>query len=116
MHDTHQVTVSHARIDTGGYLLDPAEWSTELARVIAEAAGIVELTPGHWKVIRALRKEYLAGDPSMYPEIRHFCRRYGLDDGCVFELFGDPLIAWQIAGLPKAGIDMAAYMPGSRLV
>jgi TusE/DsrC/DsvC family sulfur relay protein len=116
MNDIHHTMVSRVRIDTDGYLLDAAEWSVELATELAEAAGIETLSPNHWKIIRALREQYIPGDPEMFPEIRHFCARVGLDKGCVTRLFGDPLIAWQIAGLPKSGIDMSAYMPSSHLV
>jgi tRNA 2-thiouridine synthesizing protein E len=108
--------VSRVRIDTSGYLLDAAEWSVELATELAEAAGIESLSPTHWKIIWALREQYIAGDPEIFPEIRHFCPRLGLDEGCVTRLFGDPVIAWQIAGLPKSAIDMSAYMPSSHLV
>jgi tRNA 2-thiouridine synthesizing protein E len=112
MIENHHTMVSKVRIDTDGYLLDASEWSTELATELAEASGIEKLSATHWKIIRALREHYVDGDP----EIRHFCAGLDLEDGCVTRLFGDPVIAWQIAGLPKSGIDMSAYMPTSHLV
>jgi TusE/DsrC/DsvC family sulfur relay protein len=116
MNDMHQTMVSRVRMDTDGYLVDADEWSEALAIDVANAAGIDELSSTHWKVIRALRAQYIKGHPDMFPEIRHFCAGLGLDSGCVDALFGDPVIAWQIAGLPRSGIDMSAYMPDSHLL
>lgn len=41
-----------------GYLAEPSDWSEDLARVIAEAEGIPELSQEHWDIIHYLRDEY----------------------------------------------------------
>ncbi|MEZ5536288.1 MAG: TusE/DsrC/DsvC family sulfur relay protein [Thiolinea sp.] len=41
-----------------GYLVNTADWNEDVARVIAEAEGIGELTEKHWDVINYLRSEY----------------------------------------------------------
>jgi hypothetical protein len=38
-----------------------------------------------------------------------------MDHDCIVRLFGGPVIAWQIAGLPKPGIEWTAHMPESTL-
>lgn len=52
----------------------------------------------------------------MFPEVRHFCAGIDLEDLCVNTLFGDAIIARQIAGLPRSGMGMSAYMPNSHRV
>ena len=116
MNDIHQTMISKVRIDTDGYLLDADEWSEALAIEVAYEAGFEMLSPDHWKIIHALRAHYIKGHPDMFPEVRHLCAEIGLEDLCVNALFGDAVIAWQIAGLPKSGIDMSTYMPNSHLV
>ncbi|CCQ74196.1 TusE/DsrC/DsvC family sulfur relay protein [Magnetospira sp. QH-2] len=41
-----------------GYLVDTADWSEDMAREIAEAESLGELTERHWDLIRFLREEY----------------------------------------------------------
>ncbi len=47
-------------VDTNdnGYLLDHAQWSQEIAGIIAKAEE-VELTDKHWDIIKYLRHEYI---------------------------------------------------------
>ena len=106
--------VDNAQTDVDGFLLDGSEWSESVAFELAAAAGIERLSGQHWAVIKALREGYNPEEPNLLPLLPEICKTLSLPQGCVTGLFGDPLIAWQIAGLPKAGIDMAAYMPGSQ--
>jgi tRNA 2-thiouridine synthesizing protein E len=45
------------RTTASGYLVDPEDWSRELAVLIADQDGIT-LGPGHWDVIDYLREEF----------------------------------------------------------
>ncbi|MGB0722789.1 MAG: TusE/DsrC/DsvC family sulfur relay protein [Gammaproteobacteria bacterium] len=103
----------NVQLDADGFLVDPTEWSQNVAFELASSAGIRSLSPNHWAVIESLRERYQAGDPDLLPRVDTLCARLGLGTHCVSDLFGDPKVAWQIAGLPKAGIDMSAYMPTS---
>ncbi len=50
------------KVNEEGFMLDPNEWTKEIAEEIAREEGIPELTEAHWKVI-------------------DFCREYGLESG-----------------------------------
>ncbi|MGD2117991.1 MAG: TusE/DsrC/DsvC family sulfur relay protein [Chromatiales bacterium] len=108
--------VGDTRMDAHGYLLDAGEWSEELAFEISASAGVKQLTPDHWAVIRELRHQYIAGKPDLFPQMQHLCGELDMADDCLANLFGDPVVAWRIAGLPRPAIDMAAYVPNSELV
>ncbi len=41
-----------------GYLVDTADWTEDIAREIAAAEGIGELTERHWDLLKFLREEY----------------------------------------------------------
>lgn len=110
MTDTQPTT---PRFDVDGYLLDANEWSRELALELATDAGLKELTDEHWRIVMLLRERYVEGDPDMFPQVRHLCAELGMSDDCISRHFGDPIVAWRVAGLPKAGIDMSAYIPDS---
>ena len=47
------------RLDEEGFLLEPDDWSEEVALVLARKTGLEELTDKHWLVIRFLRGFYL---------------------------------------------------------
>jgi dissimilatory sulfite reductase related protein len=56
-------------VNDEGFLTDPSQWTEEMAPQIARAAGIDELTPRHWQVIRFMRARYQASTwpPSSAP-------------------------------------------------
>lgn len=97
-----------AFFDEGGFLLDPALWTEELAEGLARQEGIRQLTDDHWRVIRHVRVRFqaLGGMPSM----RRVCRATGLSREAVYRLFGNCLRVWRIAGLPDPGEEAKAYM------
>jgi len=41
-----------------GYLVDPTEWTEEMAQFLADQEGLGELTERHWDIINYLRDEY----------------------------------------------------------
>lgn len=41
-----------------GYLVNLNDWNEDLAKVIADAEGVGELTEQHWDIINYLRDEY----------------------------------------------------------
>jgi len=53
--------------DNEGFLLDPEDWSPELARALADEAGI-EMSDAHWRVIDFIRESYQASQ--VVPEAR----------------------------------------------
>ncbi|MBI5435502.1 MAG: TusE/DsrC/DsvC family sulfur relay protein [Nitrosomonadales bacterium] len=92
-------------IDDEGYLIDPQNWSEELAREFARQENI-NLTEDHWDVIRFMREYY--ADKQVAPDaryvIRHLAERLGsASRNRLFELFpyGYVKQACRIAGMKR---------------
>ena len=93
--------------DKDGYLLHFADWTTDIAEIIARNEGI-DLSPAHWQVIDALREFYTRFEqsPAMRPLVKYIAQTLGADKGnsiYLLQLFpGSPAkIASKIAGLPR---------------
>ena len=95
-------------LDDEGFLVDGGTWSRDLARQIAAEHGIASLTQAHWAAICYLRRHHLR--EGALPWESHICRELGLEKGCLHHLFGGPLTAWQVAGLPNPGEEARAYL------
>ena len=92
-------------LDAEGYLIEPLQWTEEVARVLAERQKI-ELTDEHWDVIRFMRRYYEENQvaPDARFVIRHIVERLGPDArNRLFELFpyGYPGQACRIAGMKR---------------
>jgi TusE/DsrC/DsvC family sulfur relay protein len=88
-------------VDEAGHLLDPADWSRELAVRIAATVGVPELTETHWQVIDFCRAEFEATGKS--PNIRRITQGTGLNTKDIYGLFPQApgRAAARCAGLPK---------------
>ena len=93
--------------DEEGYLVNLAEWSEDIAGVLAEQEKI-DLTPNHWEVVNFLRDYY--NEFQIAPAVRVLTKaigkKLGADKGnsqYLYELFpyGPAKQACKIAGLPK---------------
>lgn len=92
-------------MDADGYLVNPMDWTEEIAVVLAEREGIV-LGEDHWEAIRFMRRFYeenqVAADARFV--IRHLMERLGPGArNRLFELFpyGYPGQACRIAGMKR---------------
>lgn len=88
-------------IDKDGHLTNPDDWSEDIAREIAVAESIGELTDQHWTVIHFMRGVHRKeGAP---PSIRRITQESGVDTKALYRLFpnGPGKKAAKIAGLPK---------------
>ena len=87
--------------DAEGFLTDPQQWNEEIAAEIAREAGIDELTPRHWQVVRYMRDTYLATGEA--PSIRTLGKASGVPIKELYELFpkGPAKLAAKIGGIPK---------------
>jgi tRNA 2-thiouridine synthesizing protein E len=87
--------------DAEGFLTDPGQWNEEVAAEIAREAGIAELTPRHWQVVRFMRETYLTTGEA--PSIRTLGKASGVSVKELYELFpkGPAKVAARIAGIPK---------------
>ena len=88
-------------VNDEGFLVDPAEWTEDMAPHMAKTAGIHELTPLHWQVIRFMRAEYEARGTG--PGIRILGRNSGVSVKELYQLFPtEPAeTAARIAGIPR---------------
>ena len=91
-----------------GFLLDARDWHPELARQIAGSLGIGKLGQAHWQVIAYLREHHLKF--GSLPWGTHLCKTLEWPADCVHTLFGGPVEAWKVAGLPDPGEEARTYM------
>jgi len=87
--------------DPEGFLVDPAQWSRELAVELGHEAGIPELTPAHWQVVEFMRNRYL--ETGTAPSIRALGKESGVPIKELYRLFpkGPAKLAAKIGGIPK---------------
>ena len=93
--------------DKQGYLLNPSDWSKELAIVIAKDEAI-ELSEAHWEVVYFVRDFYeeFNTSPAIRMLVKAMAKKLGEDKGnsiYLYTLFpkGPAKQATKIAGLPK---------------
>lgn len=87
-------------VNDEGFLLDPKQWTRDVAGEVAKEEGI-ELGEGHWKVIDFIRKDaQMNGEP---PNVRRLSKVGGIPTKDLYALFpgGPAKKAAKIAGYPK---------------
>ena len=103
------ITLEDRTIDTDrlGYLLDPGDWSRQVARAMA-GQDEIELIDQHWEIIEFLRDYYFeyAMAPPMRLLVKAVASRLGAERGnsrYLYRLFpeGPAKQACRYAGLPK---------------
>ncbi|MGR0277750.1 TusE/DsrC/DsvC family sulfur relay protein [Marinomonas dokdonensis] len=101
------MTLDKTILDEEGYLLDLADWSTELAEQLATEEGVA-LSDAHWEIIHLLRNFYeeYGLSPAMRPLVKAVSKSLGSEKGrsiYLMTLFpgSPPKLAAKIAGLPK---------------
>ena len=94
-------------LDGDGYLMELNDWSTDVARSLAQAQDI-ELTEEHWEIIALLREFYAQFQlsPANRPLIKYVQGKLGPEKGNSLHLNrlfnGTPAkLAAKLAGLPK---------------
>ncbi len=92
-----------------GFLDNLDDWSEDLARAMAEAEGVGELTERHWDVITYLREEYFdnhQNQPNTRTIIKAMSEKWGekVKQKDLYDLFPlDPSKqGGRIAGLPES--------------
>ena len=84
-----------------GFLVDPSQWTEELAVEIAHENGIAELTDRHWQVVKFMRNTYL--ETGTAPTIRTLGKTSGVPIKELYQLFpkGPAKLAAKVGGIPK---------------
>ena len=94
-------------LDEEGYLVDPADWTEDVAQALARKEGIA-LTAAHWAVLRFMRGYY--GGNQIAPDARHVMKHLAeyrgpgqADRNDLFRLFpyGYVKQACKIAGMRR---------------
>ena len=98
---TDTIAGATVELNDEGFLVDPSQWTEEMAPQIARSAGIGELTPRHWQVIRFMRAQYQAKGTG--PTVRVLGKTSGVTVKELYQLFpkGPAKVAAKIAGIPK---------------
>ena len=88
-------------VDGEGFLQKPEQWTEDIAREIAAASGIPELTERHWQVVNYMRNTYR--DTGSAPTIRTLGKTSGVPIKELYGLFpkGPAKLAAKVAGIPK---------------
>jgi len=88
-------------VDNEGFLVNPEEWTEDMAPELAREEGIAELTEAHWKVIRFIRDDYKA--TGQIPTVRRMKNAGGIPTADLYQLFpqGPAKKSAKIAGFGK---------------
>ena len=88
-------------VDGEGFLTRPEQWNDDVARAIAAANGVPELTDRHWQAVRFMRERYLTTGTA--PSIRSLGKESGVPVKELYQLFpkGPAKLAAKIGGIPK---------------
>jgi TusE/DsrC/DsvC family sulfur relay protein len=84
-----------------GFLMDPQQWTEEMAKELARKEGIEDLSDRQWLVIHFMRSEYFAKGTA--PAVRMLGKTSGVSIKELYELFprGPAKVAARVAGIPK---------------
>ncbi|MEZ4416712.1 MAG: TusE/DsrC/DsvC family sulfur relay protein [Gemmatimonadota bacterium] len=98
-------TVTYAgtpiEVDHEGFMLNPDQWTPDVAADIARSVGIDPLTERHWQVIDFCRRD--AAEKGTPPGVRRITKLAGVSTKDMYELFpkGPGILAAKISGLTK---------------
>jgi tRNA 2-thiouridine synthesizing protein E len=98
---TTNAVLETVKLNEEGFMTDPGEWTREIADVIAEGEGILELTEAHWKIIEFCRDR--AEESGASPTLRQITSGTGISTKELFGLFpkGPAKKVAKISGLGK---------------
>lgn len=94
--------------DEEGLLRKPELWTEAMARRIARADGVGELTAEHWEVIHRLRADYMVAGRVL--AVRLISLGDADEQGRIRRLFHSYLEAWRVSGLPNPGRRFCGFL------
>jgi len=97
----HVIADRMVQVNEEGFMINPVEWTKEIAVAIARDEGLPELSPAHWKVIDFCRQD--AAKSGKAPTLRRITTATGISTKEMFALFpkGPAKKVAKIAGLGK---------------
>ena len=98
---TRDIAGKTVQVNDEGFLTNPAEWTKEIAAVIATEEGVPELSAAHWKVIDFARATGASSGSS--PTLRQITNGAGVTTKELFALFpkGPAKKVARISGMGK---------------
>ena len=98
---TRTVADKIIQINDQGFMIDPAEWTKEIAIELAREEGIPELTEAHWQIIDYCRRT--ASETGSAPTMRQITTGTGITTKELFNLYpkGPAKKVARISGLAK---------------
>ncbi|HOX85202.1 MAG TPA: TusE/DsrC/DsvC family sulfur relay protein [bacterium] len=98
---TKEIAGKQVQVDEDGFLVNPNDWTREIAQALAAEQGIDVLTEAHWRVIEFMRADF--AEKGAVPTIRRLSKVGGIETKELYELFpnGPAKKAARIAGLGK---------------
>ena len=98
---TETIAGTDIELDDEGFLVDPSQWTEQIAVELARRAGIAPLSERHWQVVRFMRAEYET--KGLGPPVRALAKTSGVSIKELYDLFprGPAKTAAMIAGIPK---------------
>jgi len=101
-------SATHYKLDKEGYIVDPDDWSEELANELAESEGL-QLSDDYWPILNFMRAYW--EEHKVIPDVRHVIKHlsenlgYSKKDAkqAIFKLFpyGYVKQACKIAGMQR---------------
>src|SRR4030042_3727540 len=100
-------------LDDEGYLVNPEDWSEDVACALADKEGVSKtcpITKEKIEILQFMREYYKKFEA--FPIPRGVCMRVHQERHCTYEEFPNPLLAWKIAGLPNPPRHVVASLQG----
>ncbi len=98
---TTTIAGKQVEVNDEGFLVDPDQWTEDMAAEIARGEGIEELGEQHWRVVKFMREQFERNGTG--PTVRVLSKTSGVSIKELYELFpkGPAKTAAKIAGIPK---------------
>lgn len=98
---TREIAGKTVEFNEEGFMVNPNDWTKEIAEVLAQESGITELSDRHWIVINFSRSDFQ--EKGEAPTLRRITKSGGVPTKEVYKLFpkGPAKKVARISGLGK---------------
>lgn len=98
---TREIAGKTVEVDGEGFLVNPNDWTKEMAPILAKEEGIDQLTDQHWQVIDFSRADFAQKGEA--PTLRRITKEGGVSTKELYQLFpkGPAKKVARISGLGK---------------
>ena len=98
---TREIADKVVEFDEEGFMINPEDWTEEIAQIIAKEEGIEQLEANHWKVIEFSRADFRSKGEA--PGLRRITKEGGVTTKDIYKLFpkGPAKKVARISGLGK---------------